>query len=143
MYQNYDLENIVTPVKPDVLEQLLVETNYNKRETQFVIQGFREGFDLEYAGPQIRQSTSRNIPFTVGNKIVLWNKLMKEVKCRRVAGPVKRVPFDNFIQSPIGLVPKAGDKTRLIFHLSYNFGDKTSDKSVNYHTPRDKCSVHY
>ena len=143
MYQNYDLENIVTPVKPDVLEQLLVETNYNKRETQFVIQGFREGFDLEYAGLRIRQSTSRNIPFTVGNKIVLWNKLMKEVKCHRVAGPFKRVPFDNFIQSPIGLVPKAGDKTRLIFHLSYNFGDKNSDKSVNYHTPRDKCSVHY
>ena len=116
MYQKHDLENIETAVKPDVLEQLLVETNYDKRETQFVIQGFRKGFDLEYAGPQIRQSTSRNMPFTVGNKIVLWNKLMKEVKCCRVAGPFKKVPFDNFIQSPIGLVPKAGGKTRLIFH---------------------------
>ena len=52
------------------------------------------------------------------------------------------MPFNNFIQSPIGLVPKAGtDQTRLIFHLSCDFKD--GHKSVNYHTPRDKCSVHY
>ena len=33
---------------------------------------------------------------------------MKEVQANRVASPYKSIPFDNFIQSPIGLVPKVG-----------------------------------
>ena len=45
------------------------------------------------------------------------------------------------MQSPIGLVPKAGNKTRLIFHLSYNF--KNGNKSINYWTPVDMFSVNY
>ena len=53
-------------------------------------------------------------------------------------------PYENYIQSPIGLVPKAGNKTRLIFHLSYNFSDNLEeDGSLNYFTPKEKCSVHY
>ena len=31
---------------------------------------------------------------------------MKEVKVKRLAGPYEEVPFENYIQSPIGLVPK-------------------------------------
>ena len=70
---------------------------------------------------------------------------MKEVALKRVAGPFNKIPFDNFIQSPIGLVPKAGgDKMQLIFQLSYDFqGDTEEEKSLNYHTPRNKCSVKY
>ena len=42
----------------------------------------------------------------------------EEVKVGRVAGPFAEIPFENYIQSPIGLVPKSGgDQTRLIFHL--------------------------
>ena len=67
---------------------------------------------------------------------------MKEVQLSRVAVPFRKIPFDNYIQSPIGLLPKAGgQKTRFIFHLSYNFKD--GFKSVNFYTPKDKCSVHY
>ena len=51
------------------------------------------------------------------------------------------VKFKNFIQSPIGLVPKSGGKTRLIFHLSYNFPD--SHYSINHYTPAEKCTVKY
>ena len=70
---------------------------------------------------------------------------MKEVHLKRVAGPFKEIPFTNFIQSPIGLVPKAGsDQTRLIFHLSYEFKlDGEASKSVNACTPRELCSVTY
>ena len=45
------------------------------------------------------------------------------------------------MQSPIGLVPKAGGKTRLIFHLSYQFHDGLG--SLNQHTPEELCHVHY
>ena len=68
---------------------------------------------------------------------------MKEVKGHRYAGPFVKPPMDNFIQSPIGLVPKAGGKTRLIFHLSYDFGDEIHQKSVNFHTPPELCKVRY
>ena len=32
---------------------------------------------------------------------------------------------------------------RLIFHLSYHFGEEEEQKSMNYWTPTDLCSVHY
>ena len=61
-----------------------------------------------------------------------------------MAGPVKQITFDNYIQSPVGPIPKAGgQQTRLIFHLSYDFSSKEDDKSLNYHTPKHFCSVHY
>ena len=67
---------------------------------------------------------------------------MNEVKEKRVAGPFAQIPFNNYVQSPIGLVPKAGGKTRLIFHLSYDFSN-SNNPSVNSCTPKDYCSVKY
>ena len=53
---------------------------------------------------------------------------------------LKNPPFENFIQSPIGLVPKDNGKdTRLIFHLSH----PRNGNSVNAMIPDDLCSVHY
>ena len=74
------------------------------------------------------------------------HKIMKEVKLKRVAGPFWEIPFENYIQSPVGLVPKAGkDQVCLIFHLSYDFDRKGEDNlgSLNKHMPKDKCSVKY
>ena len=66
---------------------------------------------------------------------------MKEVKEKRYAGPFETIPFDNYIQSPIGLVPKDNGKdTRLIFHLSYPRGRGIS---VNANTPKELCTVKY
>ena len=131
----------MTPVKVEVLAKLLEESKYNPKETQFLCQGFAHGFSIGYQGPTKRQSTSRNLPLRVGNPIVLWNKIMKEVCLGRVAGPYDWIPFESFIQSPIGLVPKWGkNQTRLIFHLSYVFADGTS---VNRGTPKELCSVKY
>ena len=50
---------------------------------------------------------------------------MKEVKVGRYCRPFEQIPYANYIQSPIGLVPKAGGKMRLIFHLSYDFGGQS------------------
>ena len=68
---------------------------------------------------------------------------MKEVKAKHFARPFKEIPFKNFIQSPIGLVPKHGNKTKLIFHLSNNFGEETENLSINAATPHEQCSVKY
>ena len=68
---------------------------------------------------------------------------MKEVGAGHYAGPFKTPPSKYFIQSPLGLVPNANNKTRLIFHLLYDFSQKEEDRSVNYHTPSHLCSVKY
>ena len=111
-------------------------------------------FDIQYTGPKETHKMSRNLPFNVGSPLILWNKIMEEVRVKRNAGPFNEVSFSNFIQSPVGLVPKqqsqkcgaesaasAADPakaTRLIFHLSYPTLD-----SVNYHTPKEACGVKY
>ena len=83
-----------------------------------------------------------NLKLTIGTKTDLWNKVMKEVQAKRYAGPFESIPFkDDYIQSPIGLVPKDnGKKTRLIFHLSYPRGTGTS---VNARTPAEMSTVAY
>ena len=73
----------------------------------------------------------------------ICKKIMKEVQMGRYAGPFEKIPYENYIQSPIGLVLKHGGQTRLIFHLSYDFGPEEHQKSLNYHTPDDICKVKY
>ena len=137
---NLDLESLVTPVDANKLIALLEQANYEQSELIFLKQGFTKGFTIGYQGPKNRQDTSKNIPFTIGNKYDMWEKIMKEA---RVAGPFENIPFHSYIQSPIGLVPKAGNKTRLIFHLSYNFSDKPEQASLNQFTPKELCTVKY
>ena len=124
------------------LERLLVETEYDISKTKFLVDGFKNGFDLGYRGPSDVKQTSPNLKFTIGNKQELWNKVMKEVELKRYAGPFPSIPYDTYIQSPIGLVPKdGGKKTRLIFHLSYPRTGK--GVSVNSSTPQEFKSVNY
>ena len=140
--ENFDLDNIITPIRVNVLKDYMLRTKFPAAKGHRLLEGFTKGFDIGYTGPVIRQSRASNIPLKVGSKTELWNKLIKEVKLGRVAGPFKEIPFKNFIQSPIGLVPKDhGTKTRLIFHLSYDFCEQGS--SLNACTPKDECSVTY
>ena len=141
-YENFDLENIVTPVKVNELRKLLEETEYDKEKSKKLLKGFTEGFSIGYHGPKNVQQTSLNLKLDgETEKVILWNKLMKEVKLKRVAGPFKTVPFKNFIQSPIGLVQKDNGKdVRMIFHLSY---PKMGTTSMNANTPKGLCSVAY
>ena len=124
------------------LEYYLKLSKYDIEKANFLIEGFRSGFDLSYAGSYFRQDSSENIPIRVGSRLDMWNKIMKEVKLHRMAGPFDVIPYKFYVQSPIGLVPKANIKTRLIFHLSYDFGTPET-KSINYFTPEHLCSVKY
>ena len=83
------------------------------------------------------QVKAPNIKLRIGSETELWNKVMKEVKLKHFAGPFKDIPYEeDFIQSPIGLVPKDNGKdTRLIFHLSYPRTGPGST-SVNANTPK-------
>ena len=138
----YETEDIVTPIDVNVLQELLTEANYDIQKSSKLIQGFKSGFDLGYRGNMKRRNMSCNLPFKVGDESEMWEKIMKEVKLNRYAGPYSEqdIPYSHFVQSLIGLVPKSGNKTRLIFHLSYDFGE---EKSINTNTPDEMCSVKY
>ena len=127
-----------------MLTRFLRKYHYPDADIQFLEKGFTEGFNIGCQGPLSRKSEANNLLFNVGNETVLWNKLMKEVELKRVAGLFKKIPFENYIQSPIGLVPKAvnSGQTRLIFHLSYKFKTEPSG-SLNAHMPPQLCSVSY
>ena len=103
--------------------------------------GFRHGFPLHYQGERALRRFAPNLKLECGTREDVWNKVMKEVKAKRFAGPFCEPPFDNFIQSPIGLIPKSGNQgeTRLIFHLSY----PRDGKSVNSDMPKEYCRVNY
>ena len=135
------MQSVVTPVNVEEYEKLLHETEYDPEESQFLISGFKEGFSIGYKGDVNVQQTAPNLKLECGTKFDIWQKVMKEVKLGRYAGPFDEIPFDNFIQSPIGLVPKGenGHDTRLIFHLSY----PRSGNSVNSQMPKEWCTVHY
>ena len=142
IFSNLKIYDIVTPVKADNLARLLHQANYPQQKIDYLVNGFTNGFDIGYRGPVWRQNSSANIPFSIGDKYDMWNKLMKEVKIGWVAGPFENVPFTlAYVQSPIGLVAKAGNKTRLIFHLSYDFSEDC--KSINHHIPDEFCTVKY
>ena len=139
---NLDLNNIVTPVNAKILNKLLQESGYDDCKREYLVIDFEEGFSLNYEGDlKYCQRMAPNLKLRVGNKIELWNKVMKEVELGRYARPFDEPPFENFVQSPIGLVPKdkGTKKTRLIFHLSF---PKSGD-SVNSGIPYDKCQVKY
>ena len=141
-YHNFDYNQPVTPVKPLRLKEILEQSNYDQTETAFLVNGFTHGFSLGYQGDRNVRMTARNLPLRgLGDKKTLWNKVMKEVKAKRFAGPFTEIPFHNYIQSPIGLVPKDNGKdVRLIFYLSHPKGLGTS---VNDGTPDEECSVTY
>ena len=140
---NLNLTDITTPINVKALQTCLEESNYDEAKTQFLVDGFSHGFDFGYRRPSSRRDMVDNIPLKLGTKQDLWDKVMAEVKVGRYAGPFESPPYDTFMQSPIGLVPKAGGKTRLIFHLSYDFGKEEHQKSFNYHIPAELCSVKY
>ena len=141
MKENLNLEDIITPVNAQVLKELLLSSGYDDKKTEFLFRGFSEGFNLNYKGSLTKaRRLAPNLKIRVGSKEELWNKIMKEVDLGRFAGPFEEPPFEHFVQSPIGLVPKdKGTKTRLIFHLSY----PRNGESVNLGIPKEKCTVKY
>ena len=83
---------------------------------------------------------SPNLKLECSTQQDIWAKIMKEVEAKRYAGPFEKIPFNHFIQLPIGLVPKSNGDVRLISHLSH---PSRGNRSVNACTPKTLCSVKY
>ena len=76
---NENLTDMVTPVNAKALQRMLIETGFDEKKTNYLVQGFTKVFDLGYEGPAKCTDTSQNIPLCVGTKLDIWEKVMKEV----------------------------------------------------------------
>ena len=127
-----------TPVKWDVLQFFL--EGYDSDKTEYLVNGFRNGFQLHYEGERDFQE-SPNLKSAVDNPEIVGHKLQKELALGRIAGPFLEPPFPNLKISPIGVVPKkAPNEFRMIHHLSY---PKNEGISVNDGIPREYATVSY
>ena len=126
-----------SPIKFKNLEKAL--KGYDILKAQFLLNGFKNGFSLMYEGPH-EPSNSKNLKSALQYENVVRQKIEKEVKLGRVAGPFETRPLPTLRVSPIGLVPKKSDKTdfRLIHHLSYPAG-----QSLNDYINPSNCTVQY
>ncbi|XP_064635798.1 uncharacterized protein LOC135492980 [Lineus longissimus] len=126
-----------TPIKPQVLAKYL--EGYDHELTTFLLDGFTDGFRLEYQGVRA-SSFCPNSPSASKHPEVIDKKIASELQEGRILGPFDSPPTPDFRASPIGVVPKKepGD-FRMIHNLSYpRQGD-----SINKGIPKDLTSVKY
>lgn len=114
-----------SPINICTLKKLLY--NYNEAEAGFLLDGFSNGFSMQYQGPRTSRF-AKNLKSVREHPDIAEKKIVKEILEGRVAGPFLRPPFKDFIVSPIGIVPKKSKgEFRMIHHLSYPEGGSIND----------------
>ena len=127
---------IPTPVNWQKLNHWL--DGYPHDDKTFLITGFREGFRIGHPGSKQAQD-SPNLKTALQQKEFVSQKISSELNAGRLGGPFKTKPFQNFVVSPLGVVPKKNPGSyRMIHHLSY---PRNSGCSVNEHIPKELTSV--
>lgn len=134
---NLDLRSLA-PSPINLTNLTVALSSYNNDEAEFLLDGFTNGFSLNYTGPR-QPRVSKNLNSALQNIQIVQQKIDKELAAGRVAGPFKDPPLVNLQVSPIGLVPKkAPGEYRLIHHLS-----SPKDFSINDFIDPKLCSVQY
>ena len=104
-----------TPVKLQVLRDLLYNCNYDVVETEYLLDSFSKGFSF-FCEKTSFQMDCKNLKSALEKPDVISDKLCKELQANRIAGPFLDRPCKNVNVSPLGLCPKKEKgKFRLIF----------------------------
>lgn len=105
----------------------------------YLVEGFREGFDLGFVGPpeELRSSNNRSVRSQPDAALA---KVEAEVRLGRIAGPFTEPPLLNFKVSPLALREKSTPgKFRLLHNLSFPY----DQRSVNLNIPEDNIKLAY
>ncbi len=135
-----DLISLATsPIKYNVLKEYL-KNHPDRSLVNFLINGFKEGFNIDYLGPQFENWSNFNeISHDDEELNLIDSKLQVEIAENRIAGPFDEAPLPNFRVSPIFLVPKrVPGEFRLIHNLSH-----PKDDSINDYIPDEAAAVKY
>lgn len=122
----------------DALEAALFAIpTINQCFCESLIDSMRYGFRIGYSG--LRMSVhAPNRPSALEHPAVVRAELCKGLQRGHTAGPFDAPPFDVFVCSPLGCVPKKPDSWRLILDLSAPEG-----RSVNDGIAADEFGLHY
>ena len=127
---------VPTPINPDKLDLYL--NGYDPKIRSYLVNGFRHGFRL-MNDKYTTSDSDKVLKSAVEHPEIVDKKLMKESKLNRILGPLDKPPFQNFVTSPLGLVPKKNPgEYRVIHHLSYPQGS-----SINDGISKDHSTVQY
>ena len=125
-----------SPIKYDRLDLYLNGYNWVKRK--YLVDGFKHGFRLNNFSFQ-HSDNDKTLKSTLLYPDIVDVKLKKESVAGRILGPFSKPPFQKFVVSPLGLVPKkVPGEFRVIHHLSYPSGT-----SVNDGIDKEHSTVHY
>ena len=126
------LPHTITPIRANKLGKMLNDSGYDKNKTQFLADGFRQGFRIDCnISPAYR--LSGNLQSEKQHPEIVSQKLKKETEANRIAGPFSCPPFPNFVRSPLGVCPKKKPGTfRLIQYLSFPEGRSVNDGISDY-----------
>ena len=107
------------------LEQLL-KRYPNKFLVDFILHGFRHGFNLGFRGV-INEQPLKNNKSARDNPSKVSEAINKELERGDTAGPFLSPPFPHCHISPLGAAPKPDGSCRLILDLSQPAGDSVND----------------
>lgn len=97
-----------------------------RNELMQSLNGFSEGFRLQYAGPRFSSSV-KNILSAELHQAETLAKLNNAIDLGRMLGPFSTKPISSLRISPIELVQKSDNSWRLISHLSFPSGSSAND----------------
>lgn len=128
---------IKTPLRHDKLEILL--QGYNKLKKAYVVSGIKNGFRTFYNGPRNFSRFVPNLPTALNKPHEVDKIILKEHQKDFIMGPFDKAPLENFVCSPIAIIPKKDNTYRFIHNLSY---PKKGD-SINNFISHDDSTVQY
>lgn len=115
----------------------LIVDHPDRSLVDFLITGFRDGFDIGYRG-NMSVGANKNLKSARDNPTHVTEAIKKEVDRGHTLGPFSSPPFPTLHVSPLGAVPKKDGTYRLILNLSSPAGS-----SVNDGIDEDEFSVKY
>lgn len=133
-------ETLPTPVNPSRLSDHLARIGYDPALTSYLVDGFSCGFSIGHNSDIDISNDCSNPRRAIKSQSVVMDKLHKELKAGRVAGPFDLPPFEPFHISPLNIrEKKTPGKFRLLHNLSYPY-DETS---INANIPQNEKTVSY
>ena len=67
-FQEENWSEVLTPINVEVLRDLLGQTGYPQDKSDYLINGFMEGFDIGYRGPLNRKKFVRKYSIEAGDR---------------------------------------------------------------------------
>ena len=96
--------HLPTTVKVNQLAHFL--EGYDSNLKNNLVQGFTSGFKINSSLDKNVVNIPKNHKSATGNLEVVTQKINKEIQKGMIKGPFKEPQFNNFICSPLGLVPR-------------------------------------